>query len=154
MTDKDKKIIRDLVVKAKGYYDGIDERLTDALKEILRRLDKPDHVPGVRKKVEPTEKPESEFTDACDRLEALKVELEQRLGIIRTQEEILKRWGEEFNGLTYRFNIVKSDNEQLAAKLDAEGFRFREQKRISKELQAKLAEANGVNEMLKEKGIG
>ena len=103
---------------------------------------------------EPTEKPESEFTDACDRLEALKVELEQRLGIIRTQEEILKRWGEEFNGLTYRFNIVKSDNEQLAAKLDAEGFRFREQKRISKELQAKLAEANGVNEMLKEKGIG
>ena len=115
---------------------------------------KPDHIPGVRKKVEPTEKPESEFTDACDRLEALKVELEQRLGIIRTQEEILKRWGEEFNGLTYRFNIVKSDNEQLAAKLDAEGFRFREQKQISKELQAKLAEANGVIEMLKEKGIG
>ena len=52
MTDKDKKIIRDLVVKAKGYYDGIDERLTDALKAILRRLDKPDHIPGVRKKVE------------------------------------------------------------------------------------------------------
>ena len=44
MTDKDKKIIRDLVIKVRGYYDGIDERLTDALKAILRRLDKPDHV--------------------------------------------------------------------------------------------------------------
>ena len=51
MKTRDKEI-RDLVIKVRGYYDGIDERLTDALKEILRRLDKPDHIPGVRKKVE------------------------------------------------------------------------------------------------------
>ena len=51
MKTRDKEI-RDLVIKVRGYYDGIDERLTDALKEILRRLDKPDHIPGVGKKVE------------------------------------------------------------------------------------------------------
>ena len=51
MKTRDKEI-RDLVIKVRGYYDGIDERLTDALKAILRRLDKPDHIPGVRKKVE------------------------------------------------------------------------------------------------------
>jgi len=51
MTERDKKI-RDLVIKVRGYYDGIDERLTDALKGILRRLDKPDHIPDAGKKVE------------------------------------------------------------------------------------------------------
>ena len=51
MTERDKKI-RDLVIKVRGYYDGIDERLTDALKEILRRLDEPDHIPDVGEKVE------------------------------------------------------------------------------------------------------
>ena len=61
MKTRDKEIIDLVIYKVRGYYDGIDERLTDALKEILRRLDKPDHIPGVREKVELAEKPESEF---------------------------------------------------------------------------------------------
>jgi len=54
MKTRDKEI-RDLVIKVRGYYDGIDERLTDALKGILRRLDKPDHIPDAGKKVDSSE---------------------------------------------------------------------------------------------------
>ena len=97
--------VRELAIKIKGYYDGIDDRLIDAIKKILALLaepesKEPDHIPEAEKKVGTGEfvkkvkraivdlvtvAPDDEeaareaivvLYNACDRLEALQAKLE------------------------------------------------------------------------------
>ena len=123
---------------------------------------------------EPAEKPESEFVKRCRKLLNIKIRddwkryahdiggnlLEACVHIEAANKRAEKAEadneaiGQRYKGLEQHYNRALQTGKQLTAMLDAEGFRFREQKQISKELQAKLAEANGVIEMLKEKGIG
>ena len=84
--------------------------------------------------------------EACDRIEAA----EKNVQIWREACDLEAKGREvaekELLIMTNNRNHFEKQVEQLTAKLDAEGFRFREQKQISKELQAKLAEAKKVSQ--------
>ena len=148
MTERDKKI-RDLVIKVRGYYEGIDERLTDALKAILRRLDKPDHIPGVGKKVE-----ESELTDA----DVISIYEAQCWPANENKIKEWKKWGKDMcdrlEAANKRAEKAEADNEAIGQHYEGLEQHYNRALQTGKQLTAKLAEANGVIEMLKEKGIG
>ena len=137
-------IKRKKLVQGKGWVNPEESQEPDAefVKEMRRIYKDSDIAPAKR------------LFEACDRIEAA----EKNVQIWREACDLEAKGREvaekELLIMTNNRNHFEKQVEQLTAKLDAEGFRFREQKQISKELQAKLAEANGVIEMLKEKGIG
>ena len=169
MKTRDKEI-RDLVIKVRGYYDGIDERLTDALKGIFRRLDEPDHIPDAGKKVDSSELnwfDEESRKSFNAREEKLRADSTWPNTNWYRDDEFCKMYreacvrlerSEEARLLSYKEREkLMEENKQLQAKLEAAKKRENYVECLEAGLRdrdTKLKVAFEVISMLKEKGIG